>query len=325
VPVSRLPPASSDAIAALALVETLQARFVDALGRTEFTAYQWLRDQGRHGGGERFSCAETARFNRASVNVSCVHYDDEPQRKVASATALSTILHPRQPRAPSLHLHASYTKLREGKGTWRLMADLNPSHEDAADKERFEARLKRAAPELFVAARALGDRYFFIPALGRPRGVTHFYVEDHASGDFAADLALTERFVNAAIEIWVELFHGALARNTEATVEERERQLRYHTLYLFQVLTLDRGTTSGLMAHDQNDLGVMGSLPAWVDRGLLASWEAKMEEPQAQLLRGIVAVLPETQPAHVTDEVRVKLAQVVRAHYRAHPEALARL
>src|SRR4051794_34337196 len=119
--VSRPAPASSDAAAVLALVETLQARFVDALGRSEFTAHQWLRDDGRHGGGERYTCAETERFNRASVNVSCVHYDDEPERKLASATALSTILHPRHPRSPSLHLHASFTKPRAAPGTWRLM------------------------------------------------------------------------------------------------------------------------------------------------------------------------------------------------------------
>jgi coproporphyrinogen III oxidase len=33
-------------------------------------------------------------FDRASVNVSQVHYADEPTRKLASATALSTIIHP---------------------------------------------------------------------------------------------------------------------------------------------------------------------------------------------------------------------------------------
>ena len=307
--VNRAPPASSDAASALALAERLQRRFVEAIGPAEFTAYQWLRDEGRHGGGERFSCAETALFNRASVNVSCVHYEDEPQRKILSATALSTILHPKHPRAPSLHCHASFTQPREGKGTWRLMADLNPSHEDAAEKARFEERLKAAAPELFERARAEGDRYFFIPALGRRRGVSHFYVEDYASGDLAADRALAERFVNAVIEVWVGFFKTSRAEPTDA---ERAQQLRYHTLYLFQVLTLDRGTSSGLIAHDQNDLGVMGSIPAWVDRELLTSWM----KPGDELLRAIIDSLPDSRPAHVTDDVRLSLAKVVRAHHR---------
>ena len=321
--VNRAPPVSSDALSALTLVEALQRRFVDSLGAAEFTSHVWLRDDGRHGGGERFACAETSRYNRASVNVSCVHYDDEPKRPLASATALSTIIHPRNPHAPSLHLHASYTQLRDGKGTWRLMADLNPSHDDSEEKARFEANLKKVAPELFEAARAQGDRYFFIPVLGRHRGITHFYVEDHSTGDVETDRTTAGRFVSAVMDTWVQLIRAALVRYPNPTDAARARQLEYHTLYLFQVLTLDRGTTSGLLVHDQNDLGVMGSLPTYVDRGLLASWEPRMPKPQDELLRAIVAALPETQPAKVTDEVRGALAQIVRAHYRAHPEALA--
>lgn len=239
------------------------------------------------------------------MNVSCVHYEDEPQRKILSATALSTILHPAHPRAPSLHCHASFTQPREGQGTWRLMADLNPSHEDPGEKARFEAALKAAAPLLFDSARAEGDRYFFIPALGRHRGVSHFYVEAHPTND----LALVERFVNAVIDVWVEFFRAPRSEPTEA---ERAQQLRYHSLYLFQVLTLDRGTSSGLIAHDQNDLGVMGSIPAWVDRELLVSWLT----PGDELLRAIIDVLPQTRPVHVTDEVRLALAKVVRAHHQ---------
>lgn len=314
--------ASPRAGAALALVEALQRRFVDALGPADFAPLEWLRDGGRHGGGVRWACAETARFNRASVNVSCVHYDDEPGRKLASATALSTIIHPAHPRAPSLHLHLSFTELREGKGSWRVMADLNPSHPDPGEQQRFEASLRQAAPEQFAEGRAQGDRYFFIPVLGRHRGLTHFYLEEFTSGDFGAERAFVERFGQTMLDTWAELLRGALARHPEPTVEERAQQLAYHTLYLFQVLTLDRGTTSGLLIHDQNDLGVMGSLPAWVDRALLASWGARVPPPQGELVRALVAALPEAQPSHVTDEVRRALAQVVRAHYRAHPEAL---
>lgn len=306
----------------LSLVEALQRHLVEALGAADFAPLEWLRDGGRHGGGVRFACAEAAGFNRASVNVSCVHYDDEPARRLASATALSTIVHPRNPRAPSLHLHLSFTELRDGKGSWRLMADLNPSHDDPAEKERFEASLRRAAPTHFAAARAQGDRYFFIPALGRHRGITHFYLEDFSTGDFQADRALAERVGRTTIDTWVELLRDALARHPSPGDDARARQLAYHTLYLFQVLTLDRGTTSGLLIHDQNDLGIMGSLPSWVDRALLASWEPRVPRPQDELLRAIVAALPAATPSPVTDEVRVKLAQVVRAHYRAHPEAL---
>jgi len=317
----RVPAASPKAAAALALVSELQHRFVTKLGGV-FSAVEWERDGGRHGGGVRFTCAETPVFNRASVNVSSVHYHDEPARRLACATALSTIIHPRHPRAPSVHVHLSHTELRDGRASWRLMADLNASHEDPAQTRRFADALAGAAPDLAAAARAQGERYFFIPALGRTRGVTHFYVEDYSAGDFDAELALARRLGEAAIDTYAALLDDSLAGAPPPTDAERRAQLEYHTLYLFQVLTLDRGTTSGLLVHDQNDLGIMGSLPDFVDRALLASWALKVPPPQDELVRTVVATLPDLAPAPVTDPVRLALARVVRAHYRAHPEAL---
>jgi coproporphyrinogen III oxidase len=201
------------------------------------------------------------------------------------------------------------------------MADLNPSLPDDSQTRRFADALAQAAPTLVTEARARGERYFFIPALGRHRGATHFYVEAHDSGDFGADLELVRGVALAALGTWMALLRES--PREPATEPERAEQLAYHTLYLLQVLTLDRGTTTGLLAHDQNDLGTMGSLPSHVDKVLLASWEARLPKPQDELLRAIVETLPGAEVAHVTDEVRVELAKVVRAHYRAHPEALA--
>lgn len=318
------PASSPRAASVLTLVESLQRRFVEkleALSGERLSSVEWLRDGGRHGGGARFVAVETPHFNRVAVNVSSVHYDDEPAKKLAVATALSTIIHPRNPHAPSLHLHLSHTEMRDGSGTWRLMADLNPSHDDAGQKARFVESLQAAAPEHLEAATAQGERYFIIPALGRHRGIAHFYVEALSSGDFEADRALAERIGTSTIDTYVELVRETMGM--PVTEAQKAKQLAYHTLYSFQVLTLDRGTTSGLLVHDQNDVGIMGSLPAWVDRALLASWEARMPKPQDELLRALLAALPGEQPAHVTDEVRKQLAAVVRAHYRAHPEALA--
>lgn len=323
---NRVPAASPRAASALSLLDALQRRFVErleAISGAQFSRAEWLRDDGRHGGGVRFGCAETATFNRASINVSCVHYDDDPSKKLASATALSTIVHPDHPRAPSMHMHLSFTELRDGQGSWRLMADLNPSHDDASDRDRFADSLRSVAPDLAAAASAQGDRYFFIPALGRHRGITHFYLESFSSGDFDRDRALAERIGASTIDTYASIVRDALARSGPPAAAERAQQLRYHTTYLFQVLTLDRGTTSGLLVHDQNDLGIMGSLPSRVDRALLASWEPLVPKPQDELVRALVAVLPAEQPSHVSDDVRVALARAVRAHYRAHPEALA--
>lgn len=312
---TRALPTSSRTRAVLELIEALQRHFATGLGSldAEFTPIEWLRDGGRHGGGLRYARVESAVFNRASVNVSCVHYEDDATRPVVASTALSAIVHPRHPLAPSIHLHVSFTEPRSGEGTWRLMADLNPSHALAAQTARFTAALSEVMGPHAAHARDEGDRYFLIPALGRTRGVTHFYVEQ-----FRTDDALAERFARTAIDTYLSLLRDTPAR--EATGAEKQQQREYHTLYLFQVLTLDRGTTSGLLAHDQNDVGVMGSLPAFVDRELLASWASKVPAPQHELVRALVNVIP--ADGHVTDAVRAELAKRVRAHYRAHPDAL---
>ncbi|GAB4521077.1 MAG: coproporphyrinogen III oxidase [Haliangiales bacterium] len=287
-----------------------------------FAAIDWLRDDGRHGGGVRYAAADTPVFNRASVNVSSVHYDDQPDRRLGSATALSTIIHPAHPLAPSVHMHISWTEMRDGTGYWRMMADLNPAIPNSAHTASFSSMLRAAAPALYDDASAQGDRYFYIPALERHRGVSHFYLEGYSSGDFDADTAQARALGEAVIDHYVDIVASTLAAAAEPTEEQRAAQLAYHSVYLLQVLTLDRGTTSGLLVHDQNDVGILGSLPARVDPALLASWQPRMTPPQDALLGAIVAALPERAPAEVDDRCRQALAQVVREHYLAHPEAL---
>lgn len=314
---------------ALSLVETLQQRFaagLEALAQSRgetagFVPVSWGRDEGQHGGGCRLIAPVGGLFDRGSVNVSQVHYDDLPKRRLSSATALSTIVHPAAPRAPSVHMHFSFTEMRDGKGYWRMMADLNPSNAVPADTERFIEALRGAAGEHYDHGARQGDRYFFIPALERHRGATHFYLEGFDSGDFMADLELTRKVAETSIGCYLGILDEAL-RRPRSGPDAAARQLQYHTLYFFQVLTLDRGTTSGLLVHDQNDVGTLGSLPSHVDPDLLASWRPRLPEVQRSLLDRIVAALPVQRPAPVTDEVKAKLARAVRAHYRATPEAL---
>jgi len=326
----RIPAESASASRALELVSALQQRFVQGLEELAaerhstqcFAAVEWLRDAGRHGGGVRLETADGALFGRGSVNVSQVHYDDMPEKKLASANAISTIIHPVHPLAPSVHIHISWTEMKDGAGYWRMMADLNPSNEIEADKTAFFAALRKAAPKQFAEARAQGERYFFIPALGRHRGVAHFYLENYNSGDAAADFALAKSVGEAATDTYLTILTQALRHAPEPTAGQRSQQLAYHTLYFFQVLTLDRGTTTGLLVHDQNDVGIMGSLPACVDRDLLVSWIKKMPAPQDRLLACLIEVLPVMSPCPVDEPVKQKLAAALRSHYRAHPEAI---
>lgn len=315
------------------LVSGLQAYFVSKLNALALKfgegkaceAVSWERDGGRHGGGVRYEARDTIVFDRGSVNVSQVHYDDDKKKKLSSATAISTIIHPRNPHAPSMHMHMSWTQMRESEGYWRVMADLNPSliDESEEDKKQFSQMLEKVTQELYEEGAAQGDRYFNIPVLGRHRGVSHYYLEGYNSGDFEADKAFVRNVAERVIDQYISIVTEKLTAYPTYTEEERQEQLAYHTLYLFQVLTLDRGTTSGLLIHDQNDVGIMGSIPSHVNRDLLASWVEKMPEPQEQLLLSLLQALPDEVPTPVDEKTKKLLAKAVRKHYKKYPEALS--
>ena len=57
-----------------------------AEGRTGFEIVRWKRDGGLHGGGSRWQVEGSGIFNRASVNVSGVHYEEREKYPIDSAT-----------------------------------------------------------------------------------------------------------------------------------------------------------------------------------------------------------------------------------------------
>jgi len=326
--VKRIQAQSKNAVQAQTMLEGVQHFFVRHLNELslafgenqDFEPVEWMRDEGLHGGGVRYVATDASVFNRASVNYSQVHYDDDVTKKLSSATAISTIIHPRNPHAPSMHMHISWTEMRDGKGYWRIMADLNPSIAYDEDISRFESTLQQVGNPHYELGSKQGQQYFYIPALGRHRGVSHFYLEEFHSGDFDADISYAKQFGEGIVETYCMIVSDALKNRLNISEEDLKLQKAYHTLYLLQVLTLDRGTTSGLLIHDQNDVGILGSLPSHIDKALLQSWVGQLSGVQNELLQNIVDVVPDGE---ISEEWKKALAEVVRHHYRTHPDALA--
>lgn len=322
---------SKEAKAAYELVTQLQSYFATSLNAVSkefgedknFEEVSWVRDEGKHGGGSRFEARDESLFNRGSVNVSQIQYDDMPEKKLGSATAISTIIHPSNPHVPSMHMHISWTQMRDGKGYWRIMADLNPSIQEESAKKIFCDVLEKEAGSYAKEGIICGDKYFSIPVLGRTRGVSHFYLENFNTGNFEVDYAYANNMGHKVIDAYIFIITNAMKNHPNYTTEDKEKQLAYHTLYLFQVLTLDRGTTSGLLVHSQNDVGIMGSIPSHINRELLASWLDKMPSPQEKLLLALLDALPNEMPTPVEKDTKKRLAQAVRDHYITYPEALS--
>jgi coproporphyrinogen III oxidase len=314
----RLLASSKQAQFALTQLSQVQRYFVNKLERistgTTFNSVEWLRDNGTHGGGERFEASSNMVFNRASVNVSQVQYEDKPEKAFLSATALSTIIHPQHPLAPSIHIHVSWTELKNGQQYWRLMADLNPAIEDKDDTIIFNTMLKQTTGEFFDSGIEQGNAYFHIPALNKHRGVSHFYLEGF-TGNEATPATFAIDFATAAIDCYIAILVEKLARLGPPTDEELQQQIDYHTLYFYQVLTLDKGTTAGLLIHNQNDVGTLGSLPAYINRDLLISWVSLSQEALQPLVKALIALLPQHKNVHITPEIKANIAMALRQHY----------
>lgn len=319
---------SQDAIKAYEIVKALQKRFVDKLDdlsakygeNKKFQEVNWLRNNGVYGGGSRFEAKDEVLFNTASVNVSQVHYDEDLTKSLQSASAISTIIHPRNPNIPSIHIHISLTSFKDGNSYWRIMADLNPSLENMEDKKIFDESLKQISKENYEEGTKQGEKYFFIPALNKHRGVSHFYLENYKSEDKQKDFDFALEFGETVIDTYINIISNAFKTRETFSVQDIKKQLDYHTLYLFQVLTLDRGTTSGLLIHNENDVGIMGSLPKFVNKKLLISWIENMEKVQKTLLENIISSIEDN--GVINTQTKEKLAQVVRNHYKNNPDAL---
>jgi coproporphyrinogen III oxidase len=315
----------ADAQAAWDELSALQQRYVGGLevfAEQRPQMHEWYRASGQHGGGERYLFEENAQLSSASVNLSQVHYPTTSDSRLRVATALSSIIHPTHPMLPSFHLHASLMISDQDKKSWRLIADLNPSHPSPVDQKLIDALFFTISPKMAAHAMEGGKTYFFIPALGRCRGVSHFFLSDYHTDSVEEDLIFATRFVREIACAYTGLLLNYKQDLPQISEDEKAQQLAYHTLYFFQVMTLDRGTTAGLLVHDENDEGTLGSLPPRVDKNLLSSWVSRLKEPQDLLLKRILDSMPSQGIIKVDDILKKKLAGVIRSFYRDYPEAI---
>jgi coproporphyrinogen III oxidase len=325
----RIPAQSQEAKEVDLLLSGLQVYFVSKLNAMalqfgegkSFKSVSWECDKGKHGGGKRYEARDRLLFNQAAVTVSGVHYTEVKNKALDLASVFSVTLHPNNPHLPSMHFSVSWEKMKEAKGCWHIMADLNPSilSESVLDENIFVETLKNAMGNLYEEGVLKGDTYFNIPALGRHRGGSHFYLEGYDSGNFEQDKALVLEAGESIIQSYMELVSIKLKEYPAFTQENKEEQLAYHTLYLFQVLMFDQDTAKSLLLHDQDDVGILASLPSHINRNILSLWLEKVSAPQDLLLKQILKVLPNVVPTPVDERSKRALATVIRKYYKKYP------
>ena len=251
-------------------------------GRFERTVTRRTADDGSEAGGGVMSVMRGGRvFEKVGVNTSTVHgtLGEAAQRAMAArgvpgmdsdprfwASGISLVAHMQNPHAPAVHMN---TRMFWTPHAWWFGggSDLNPCIEYAEDTGHFhatqQAHLDPHGTDLYPRLKAWADEYFYIPHRNRARGVGGIFMDDHCTGDWDADFALTRDIGQAFLPAYVPLVERR--RDTPWTETDKDTQLIHRGLYAEYNLVYDRGTKFGLTTgHDAN--AVLMSLPP------LAKW-----------------------------------------------------
>ncbi|MGC3938850.1 oxygen-dependent coproporphyrinogen oxidase [Roseobacter sp. EG26] len=252
-------------------------------GVFEVTETQRSSDDGSDAGGGLMSVMRGGRvFEKVGVNISTVYgtLGERAQMAMAArkgipgmkddprfwASGISLVAHMQNPHAPAVHMN---TRMFWTPHAWWFGggSDLNPCIEYAEDTAHFHAtqkqHLDRHGPAYYPKLKDWADEYFYIPHRYRARGVGGIFMDDHCTGDWAADFALTQDIGRAFLPAFVPLVQKR--RVQDWSEADKDAQLVHRGLYAEYNLVYDRGTKFGLeTGHDAN--AVLMSLPP------LAKW-----------------------------------------------------
>ncbi len=253
-----------------------------AAGRFERTETKRTADDGSDAGGGVMSVMRGGRvFEKVGVNTSTVYgkLGAAAQKAMAArgvpgmeddprfwASGISLVAHMQNPHTPSVHMN---TRMFWTPHAWWFGggSDLNPCIEYAEDTAHFhatqQAHLDPHGAEIYPKLKDWADEYFFVPHRGRARGVGGIFMDDHCTGDWAKDFALTQDIGRAFLPAYVPLVEKR--RVQDWSEADKDTQLVHRGLYAEYNLVYDRGTKFGLTTgHDAN--AVLMSLPP------LAKW-----------------------------------------------------
>lgn len=252
-------------------------------GRFEVTPTTRQGAEGEDAGGGLMSVMRGGRvFEKVGVNVSTVYGElgEAAQQAMAArkgipgvtedprfwASGISLVAHMQNPHVPAVHMNTRMFWTPHG---WWFGggSDLNPCIEYAEDTAHFHTALKDHldphGEAHYPRLKAWADEYFYIPHRNRARGVGGIFMDDHCTGNWSADFALTQDVGRAFLPAYLPLVEKR--RTMPWSDVDKDTQLVHRGLYAEYNLVYDRGTKFGLATgHDAN--AVLMSLPP------LAKW-----------------------------------------------------
>jgi coproporphyrinogen III oxidase len=248
----------------------IQAAFARGLeevdGVSRFAKEHWSRPGG--GGGESWTVNGEGPIERAAVNFSAVWGEMPPtmaDRLAAEATdffatGVSTIVHPRDPHAPTFHANVRYFET-DATAWFGGGADLTPYYLVPEDAAHFHRQLavvcSRHPVGDYPEWKAECDRYFYLPHRSEARGVGGIFF-DHLTDDLDEVWGFQRDLGFSLGEAYLPILEK------RAGTPSDEAQRFWHELrrgrYVEFNLVWDRGTRFGLDTGGRTE-SILASLP----------------------------------------------------------------
>src|SRR5499433_1744546 len=268
-------------------IEDLQRSLCAAIeaedGGARFREDVWERPGG--GGGRTRVLEGGSVFEKGAVNVSTVWGELEEQfaRRLQGegrsffAAGLSLILHPRNPRVPTVH--ANWRFIQQGSKAWfGGGADLTPAYLEEEDARHFHRVLRdvceKHEPGSYQPFKEACDQYFWVAHRGEARGVGGIFFEN-TGRPLEAEFAFVQDCGRAFLPAYLPIVQRR--RDLPYSAEHRRWQLIRRGRYVEFNLVYDRGTVFGLQTRGRTE-SILVSMPPEVAWGYDVQPEAGSEE-----------------------------------------------
>jgi len=274
---------------------------VSELDGSEFRQDVWTREGGG-GGISRVLCDGNV-FEKAGCSLSVV-YGSMPQEALQSATSrgadrakgyapgervpffacgLSSVMHPRNPMAPTMHFNYRYFETDGGVWWFGGGSDLTPSYLFEEDVKHFHGTYKSVCDkhdeEFYPKFKKWADEYFYIKHRGETRGLGGIFFDDLNDRDPDTIFAFSKECLDSVVPSYLPLV--AKHKDDEYTQQQKEWQQMRRGRYVEFNLVYDRGTVFGLKTGGRIE-SILMSLPE------TARWEyshvPEAGSPEAEIL-----------------------------------------
>ena len=274
---------------------------VEELDGKSFEQDVWTREGG--GGGISRVLQDGNVFEKAGCSLSVV-YGSMPQEALESATTrgadrakgyapgervpffacgLSSVMHPRNPMAPTMHFNYRYFETDGGVWWFGGGSDLTPSYLFEDDVKHFHQTYKNVCDkhdsEFYPTFKKWADEYFYIKHRGETRGLGGIFFDDLNDRPQDDIFAFSKECLDSVVPAYLPLV--AKHKDDEFTEQQKEWQQLRRGRYVEFNLVYDRGTVFGLKTGGRIE-SILMSLPE------TARWEYNMKpeegSPEADIM-----------------------------------------